>query len=378
MNERIVDNWIQASPSGEHVQIIRIPVLYLWDERGVSCRCSRKMKFCFLRWKTISLFYSFLILLFPSSSSLITSGNLSKLQIHSPASSAPPTSLDLLKRLNPDYKNMFNRTHPLLLIGLPKTGTTSLTSLLLSLGLRVAHQYLNTNYCSNVHFPIPEVTVDHQIKWKQINQKAPVCYVNHFMQYDISQKHDPLKTLFDTNTFVVTQFDTCLDSHSIWPQIDALSFLFKAYPNAFYLHTIRDPVAHTKSILNWNDLGDRMNRTGLFDRFKGQSSASQSVSKAKNIEIFIRNAQKIVRHQIKKYPNYKYLEIDLTMHGSGSGHESSPTMALAEFLHLNVPSTFVLPHNNKGITKKSPTPQSPLQRQSGAARGSTGARAAQG
>jgi hypothetical protein len=260
-----------------------------------------------------------------------------------------PTSIDLLKQLNPNYVNNFNRTHPLLLIGLPKTGTTSLTGLLLALGVPVAHQYLNTNYCSQVVFPIPEITVDHKIKWKRIEKKAPVCYVNHFMQYDISQDRDPLRTLFDTKTHVVTQFDTCLDSLSIWPQIDALSFLLRAYPHASYLHSIREPAAHVDSILHWNDLSDRMNRTGLFNRFKGQSPTKKS--KAENIEIFIRNARKIVRRAFEKYPRHKYLEIDLT--------KPSSAIELAKFLHLNVPSDFTLPHSNKGKKPQRPQPKPP-------------------
>jgi hypothetical protein len=169
-------------------------------------------------------------------------------------------------------------------------------------------------------------------------------HVYSLMQYDISQNHAPLRTFFETNTYAVTQFDTCLDAHSIWPEIDALSFLLKAYPNAFYLHTIRDPLAHVESILNWRDLAHRLNTTGLLSRFGGQSS-DQSI--AKNIEIFIHNAREIVRGQIRKYPNYKYLEIDLT--------KPSSALKLAQFIHLNVPSNFVLPHSNQGTKKPSPS-----------------------
>jgi hypothetical protein len=276
--------------------------------------------------------------------------NASKANSLVPTPKPVPTSVALLQKMNPKYKNLFNRTHPLLLIGLPKTGTTSLTGLLLSLGVQVAHQYLNTKYCSEVSFPIPDVTVDNNVTWKRVEKKAPVCYVNHFMQHDLSKDlDDPLRSLFNTETYVVTQFDTCLDSLSVWPQIDALSFLLRAYPHASYLHSIRDPVAHVESILHWNDLSDRMNRTGLFNRFEGQSPTNKS--KAKNIEIFIRKAQEIVRHQFEKYPSHKYLEIDMTKLSNASITE------LTKFLQLNVPSGFSFPHSNKG-KKESKTPRS--------------------
>jgi hypothetical protein len=96
---------------------------------------------------------SFIWLFSPFCSSFVSallSSSLLQINSRNLPASPSPTSFALLKQLNPNYKDVFNRTHPLLLIGLPKTGTRSLTDLLLALDVPVAHQIVRTGNCPQV------------------------------------------------------------------------------------------------------------------------------------------------------------------------------------------------------------------------------------
>lgn len=235
-----------------------------------------------------------------------------------------------------DLLNYVNSTHPIIVVGLPKSGTTSVTDFLSLYGIKAAHQFINLKHCENI-YPLPSIHVDNRVIWKEVKEPTHKCFIGELIQLALSKKKDPLHYLFKKNIYAVTQMDACYEV-DYWPQIDALSFLLESYPNAYYIHTVRPNLtAHINSILHWSDLSHRMKVNGQLTRFVGQSS---SQTNAENLQIFIQNSHRIVRHHFKRYPQYKYLELDLL--------DPSAGLKLGQFLNFDISPDFVMPHANVG------------------------------
>jgi hypothetical protein len=241
-----------------------------------------------------------------------------------------------------DILSLFNHTHPIIVVGLPKSGTTSVTAFLKSFSINAAHQFIPLDKCSNYPnlYPISAIEVDQKLKWKSVKLPTHKCFVGNLIHKSLSQNQDPLSILFHYKYFAITQMDACYEVN-YWPQIDALNSILNAYPNAYYIHTIRPNLtAHVNSILHWSDLSHRMKVSGQLSRFPGQLS---NESNAYNLKIFIQNAHRIVRHHFKRYPNYKFLELDLAKEDSG--------VRLGRFLNMNpeeIGEDYVMPHANIG------------------------------
>jgi hypothetical protein len=254
------------------------------------------------------------------------------------------------------FRYLFNDTHPIILLGLPKSGTTSVSQFLSNFNIFNAHQSIGipSEACSEI-YPLKQVTVDHGIIWKskKTSPSPSSCHTSELIQAAISQNKEPLHYLFQNEIFAVTQLDTCLDSIDIWPQIDSLSYLLKAYPHAYYIHTIRNRIDHARSIKNWGNLSDRMAQNGHLSRFPEQSP---SLSKEENLLIFIDKAREIVQqkflHHSPQSPSLNpsqiknYLELDVS--------DPSAGIKLAMFLNLKFESWehMTMPHLNRGNANK--------------------------
>lgn len=232
--------------------------------------------------------------------------------------------------------NLFNYTHPLIVIGLPKSGTTSLTEFLKYFKIKAAHQFFDMYNCREI-WPVPAVDVDNNMRWKRIRYPTHKCFVGELIQLAISEKKHPLFYIYEAGIFAVSQMDACYEV-DVWPQIDALSFFMDAYPNAYFVHTIRPNVsAHVNSIMHWSDLPVRMRLNGQLSRFEGQSKTQ---SDEENMEIFVTKSTEIVRQKFKENKKIKYIEIAASEHDSGK--------RLADFLGIEVPPGFKMPHANVG------------------------------
>lgn len=232
--------------------------------------------------------------------------------------------------------NIFNETHPLIVIGLPKSGTTSLTEFLKMFGIKAAHQFFDMSNCREI-WPVPAVSVDNDIKWKRIRYPTHKCFVGELIQLAIGEKKHPLFYVFESGIFAVSQMDACYEV-DVWPQIDALTFFMESYPNAYYVHTIRPNVtAHVNSIMHWSDLPKRMRLNGQLSRFPGQSKEK---SVLENMEVFVTESTNIVRKRFMSNPDLKYVEIAASEHDSGK--------KLADFLGIPVADDFKMPHANVG------------------------------
>lgn len=235
-----------------------------------------------------------------------------------------------------DLLNLFNETHPVIVVGLPKSGTTSVTQFLRNFRVKAAHQFINPKHCADI-WPVPPVTVDNGRHWRRIREPTKKCFIGELIQLAISENKPPLFYLFEAGIYAASQMDVCYDI-DIWPQIDALSYLIKAYPKAYFIHTVRPNIsAHANSMLHWSDLSSRMKANGQLSRFHGQS---REKSIFENTEIFINAAHHVVRHHFKHLPHYNFLE--LAVQDPDSGRK------LAKFLNIDVGQDYTMPHANPG------------------------------
>ena len=119
----------------------------------------------------------------------------------------------------------------LMVIGFPKSGTTSLTEALTASGLRAVH-------------------------WRIPNKE----FVGAQIYRAIYRGLDPFALLQDYDA--ITQADVCLPAHRInlWPNLDfaVLSAIRRAHPSCLLLLNYRRPEAIADSISRWEDLQQRL------------------------------------------------------------------------------------------------------------------------
>jgi len=112
----------------------------------------------------------------------------------------------------------------LMVIGFPKSGTTSITAALKASGLKTAHWQLDNNR-----------------------------FVGGLIYKAVVNGLDPFEYLKDFDA--VTQADVCLPNHnlSLWPNLDfaVLSAIRRAHPTCLFLLNTRRPEAICDSMADW-------------------------------------------------------------------------------------------------------------------------------
>lgn len=227
-----------------------------------------------------------------------------------------------------------------ILVGLPKSGTSSVHEAIVSLHIKSAHFAVDGHHAvlCDGKYPIKEVKVKGvtETTWNQIDNCGG-CYAGVQVQRAISDKKKPLQYLYDVGYRAFSQIDVCLPQcHvSIWPQIDAIETIVNAYPNAYYVHTRRvTPFAHAASFDAWNTFLPRLNESGLLNRFPGQRTNNSNFD---NVIKLIEFHNKFVVDFFKKRPKVKF--IDVTIEDSETGE------MLRNFFGLE---SFPLKHANSG------------------------------
>ena len=178
-------------------------------------------------------------------------------------------------------------------LGMPKSGTTSLDFALKKLHVKTSHQVY---WCDDKWTPLNKTTVGgnftEKIVWPSVWKNIYVstcqercCFLGIEMQRAISQHLPPLQTLINKGYRAFTQLDVCYPNDPnvfyklssglcIFPQVDALEDIVRAYPNALYIYTHRIKFSsHILSIRDYNGMLDRFKSAGYLSRW-----ASQSVS----------------------------------------------------------------------------------------------------
>ncbi len=122
-------------------------------------------------------------------------------------------------------------------LGLPKTGTTTLTDALRQAGLTVADWKIRRGQSVN-----SDITGEHVGK---------IIYGDYF------NSGDPLARLDEFD--MINEMSAVRHDRSLWPQTDfgLLSAIQEHHPNVKFLMTYRDPAKTANSMMRWNNLGKR-------------------------------------------------------------------------------------------------------------------------
>lgn len=224
-------------------------------------------------------------------------------------------------------------------VGLPKSGSTSLTKFLNNCcsGLRAIHW--TAPNCSRVRYPVEAVRFkSSNASWNVVRQQRR-CFIGVLIQQALADKKPPLEYVFETGVSGVVQMDTTLGRLNIWPQIDALELILDAYPQAHFVHHIRSVSDHVASIIAWGDFAQQLRRKGMLTRFAGQHALK---SDEENISIFILAAREMVRNAFESRRDARYIEVDIAGNADAGAQ-------LSTFLGSRVLHSF--PHANRNSVR---------------------------
>jgi len=122
-------------------------------------------------------------------------------------------------------------------LGLPKSGTTTLGKALEAAGYRVA---------------------DHRLRAREEDTPGKRrIFVGGLLYRGLYDHGDPMALMREYDALAEISF--IHGKFSVWPQFDfaMLQAIRACHPDVRFIATRRDPVAHSKSIMRWNNLGSR-------------------------------------------------------------------------------------------------------------------------
>lgn len=134
----------------------------------------------------------------------------------------------------------------IILLGFPKSGTTSFTWLFSRLGLKSYHWVFR----SDSDF------IGNWIRKMKHQKKKLLSFIPKEFQ----------------DSCAVTQMDICMnDKDAYWPQLVDFEQLYKEYPNAIFILNMRDTKDILGSMKKWNDYDKRILKYNpeLFDGLEG-------------------------------------------------------------------------------------------------------------
>ncbi|RYH20020.1 hypothetical protein EON65_24880 [archaeon] len=213
--------------------------------------------------------------------------------------------------LDIDYNNQ-----PIIAIGLPKSGTTSLHAYLKSIhpSIHSGHQELYEE-CPSKMFPIPAITLDDgNSTWSKISTPDPsfvknkVCPFAFYIQKAIADGKKPFDYLQEKGLNTFAQLDVITYDHPRFPQLDVLDRIIDAYPNAFFIHHIREVNSHVSSIMRWGTMYERLKESGAL-RNLNQSNKAKTTQEL--LAEWIMWSREHIRSKFLERPGVRYLEVDL-------------------------------------------------------------------
>lgn len=224
--------------------------------------------------------------------------------------------------------------HPIIAIGLPKSGTTSVYTFLTSLSPVIqSRHYATRGACNASMFPIPAILIPihnhyRNITWPAIIRPADgyntFCPFAYYIQQAVAQGRRPLANLLARGLNSLVQLDLIDYTVSRFPQLDLLPHILDAYPDGLYIHHTRNASIHASSILTWNRLGERLEASGVLDMVyappnlleysilpRSHKEQSNEAFLHSRIVRWILHARAYVRHLVLQRPGLRYVEVDL-------------------------------------------------------------------
>lgn len=221
-----------------------------------------------------------------------------------------------IRKRDPSHKSVIANKR-IIVVGIPKCGTTSLQQFFLKLGFK------------SVHYNFKNSLGTHHVgQVMEQNKKESLPLLGGALQ--------------SFNAF--TQMDCCDGRVCTFPQMTMLTDLLEQYPDAYYILNTRNIDHHIHSIMHWSDYAKRLSS---FGQFGWTSDPAQNV---RAIGDWISNHNRHARttFSLKKYAHVKFLEIAID--------EPDVAKKLCTFLGLHVEATHVFPKSNTNNNKPSPIP----------------------
>ena len=184
----------------------------------------------------------------------------------------------------------------IILVGFPKSGTSSFQKLFIELGYNSYHWNTKCEYIGTMIY-----------KNKQMNKPL----LNDFLKTD-----------------VITQMDVCIDeNNAYWPQITDYEQLYNENPESIFILNKRDPTKLLSSFKRWGKLNERLIRYNpeLLNNMTDESFIDFVIKHYTNIETFF-----------SKFPNSKFITFDI---------ENDKLDKLNKYIDLKQIKEF--PHENK-------------------------------
>lgn len=222
----------------------------------------------------------------------------------------------MIERHNKSVDIDYNK-RPIIGIGLPKSGTTSLHAYFQTIhpNIHSGHQQVE-DVCPTKLFPVPPIKTDlPNVTWSKITHgdiaftRHNRCAFAYFIQKAIADGKKPLEYLIRKGFNAFAQLDEITYEHPRFPQIDLLDVFLDAYPDAFYIHHIRNVTKHVSSIARWGAMAERIRLSGVMNREGRIADPSQSVEEA--LADWILWHREYVRDKFLQRPGVRYIEVDL-------------------------------------------------------------------
>jgi len=234
----------------------------------------------------------------------------------------------------------------IILVGLPKSGTTAVHDTFLERGISSVHHHVEEHVhqlCPPDEFPIDGVTVGGNATgrttyWHPVPAPMHHCYVGNIVQRALVNGLSPLEYMTEKGVVAFCQLDVCYPpSVCLFPQFEAIEEITTAYPDAHYIHTRRITVdVHVASLTAWKGgdfhqqeketLVDRLRVGGYLSMFPTQSANQSEVD---NLKHFVRDVSKQTVGFFEKRPHLKFL--DVAIEDPNAGYKIGTFLGLYNF-----------------------------------------------
>jgi len=197
-------------------------------------------------------------------------------------------------------KAITNETRYVLVLGMPKCGTTSLQEAFKSAGFNSVHWALKAG-----------VDLHADVQLRKYGEDADQRLVAKLMYHAVRHGFKPLDYLPLGVNAVAEMNGLVWENSSVWgyfPQMSLLDKLVECYPDAYFVLNVRDHWRWVKSVSKQNDLRQRLVAADLPRLPPGAGARDEELVE------WVAAHHACVRALLSR-PRYRFLEFDIERHG---------------------------------------------------------------
>ena len=184
-------------------------------------------------------------------------------------------SYELVRKYNQSCAKLGGPSFPILNVGFPKSGTSSL------------HSYFK---CAG---------------YKSRHSEAGTCMHKVFDDIEGNKTKSPLDYQCVGNNMIATQLDSSRKGQCYWPQITLLDEIHHSVPNATFVLLFRDVRDWIRSINQWGTLRKRLNMCHL------RSLVKQDLLTDNELKMWWCRHITHIREFVDQYPSHELIELEI-------------------------------------------------------------------